>query len=74
MENIQRRDTRLVPGMGHLSYIDQLRTSIIILPKETWGHGDVLLLYQMFQGHIDLSISDFFVLAGYLSTRFEVII
>ena len=29
----------------------------------------MLLLYQMFQGHIDLSISDFFALARYSSTR-----
>ena len=65
----QQRATRLVPGIGHLSYIDQLRTLNIPSLAYQRKRGDMLLLYQMFQGHIDLSISDFFALARYSSTR-----
>ena len=70
VENVQRRATHhLVPGIGHLSYIDRLRTLNIPSLVYRRKHRDMLLLYQMFQGHIDLSVSDFFVLAGYSSTR-----
>ena len=69
VENVQRRATRLVPGIGHLSYIDRLRTLNIPSLAYRRKRGDMLLLYQMFQGHIDLSISDFFALARYSSTR-----
>ena len=59
----------MVPGIGHLSYIDRLRTLNIPSLAYRRKRGDMLLLYQMFQGHIDLSISDFFALARYSSTR-----
>ena len=69
VENVQRRATRLVPGIGHLSYTDRLRTLHIPSLAYRRKRGDMLLLYQMFQGHIDLNIPDFFALARYSSTR-----
>ena len=69
VENIQQRATHLVPDMRHLPYTDQLRNLDIPLLSYRRKRGDMISLYQIFQGHIDLNISDFFVLASYLSTR-----
>ena len=48
VENVQPRATRLVPGIGHLSYIDRLRTLHIPSLAYRRKRGDMLLLYQMF--------------------------
>ena len=55
--------------MRHLPYTDRLRNLDIASLSYRRKQGDMISLYQIFQGHIDLNISDFFVLASYLSTR-----
>ena len=69
VENIQRRATRLVPGMRYLPYTDRLRNLDIPSLSYRRKRGNMISLYQIFQDHIDLNISNFFVLASYLSTR-----
>ena len=71
VQNVQRRATHLVPGIGHLSYIDRLKT-LNIPSLDQRKRGDMLVLYQMFQGHIDLSIlPTIYLLEGILGKYFK---
>ena len=69
VESIQRRATRLVPGIRHLTYADRL--SILNIPSLLYRRkrGDMITLYQIFHGLVDLELSDFFSLSSYSSTR-----
>ena len=52
VENVQQRATHLVPGIGHLSYIDRLKT-LNIPSLAYWGNmGICFYYYQMFQGYM----------------------
>ena len=59
---IQQRATHLVPGMRHLTYTDQLSTLNIPSLLYRRKRGDVITLYQIFHGLIDLELSDFFTI------------
>ena len=52
VESIQWRATRLVLGMRHLAYIDRLRNLDIPSLSYQRKQGDMISLYQIFQGHI----------------------
>ena len=69
IENIQRRTTHLVPTVRHHPYLDRLRS--LNLPSLSYHrkHDDMISLYQIFQGHIDLDISDLVTVTSYSSTR-----
>ena len=69
VESIQRRATRLVPGIRHLTYADHL--SILNIPSLLYQRkrGNMITLYQIFHGLVDLELSDFFSLSSYSSTR-----
>ena len=69
VESIQRRATRLVPGIRHLTYADHL--SILNIPSLLYRRkcGDMITLYQIFHGLVDLELLDFFSLSSYSSTR-----
>ena len=59
VESIQQRATRLVPGIRHLTYADRL--SILNVPPLLYRRkrGDMITLYQIFHGLVDLKLSDF---------------
>ena len=69
IESIQRRATRLVTAVKHYPYPDRLR--ILNFPSLSYRRkrGDMIALYQILQGHIDLNISDHFNFPTYTSTR-----
>ena len=69
VESIQRRATRLVPGIRHLTYADRL--SILNIPSLLYRRKrvDIITLYQIFHGLVDLELLDFFSLSSYSPTR-----
>ena len=69
IESIQRRATRLVTAVKHYPYPDRLR--ILNFPSLSYRRkrGDMIALYQILRGHIDLNISDHFNFPTYTSTR-----
>ena len=66
IENIQRRATHMIPTVRHHSYPDRLNLLSLSYQRK---HSDMISLYQIFQGHIDINIFGFFTLASYLYTR-----
>ena len=60
IENIQRRATKLIPGLSDLSYEDRLRR--LKLPSLSYrrSRGDVIEVYKIMSGKYDPEISNIF--------------
>ena len=63
VEQVQRRATRLVTSIRHRPYEERLR--LLKLPSLFYRRrrGDMIQVFQIIHGGVDLSPSDFFVLA-----------
>jgi hypothetical protein len=57
IENIQRRATKLIPGLSDLSYEDRLRR--LKLPSLSYrrSRGDMIEVYKIMSGKYDPEIS-----------------
>ncbi len=60
MERIQRLATRMVKGMRELPYEDRLRRLNIFSLERRRLRGDLILAYNIFHGHLDLSRAEVF--------------
>ncbi len=69
MERIQRLATRMVKGIRELPYEDRLRRLNIFSLERRPLRGDLILAYNIFHGHPDLSRADF--LRRHRSETFE---
>jgi hypothetical protein len=60
LENIQRRATKLIPGLSDLSYEDRLRR--LKLPSLSYrrSRGDMIEVYKIMSGKYDPEISNIF--------------
>jgi hypothetical protein len=60
IENIQRRATKLIPGLSDLSYEDRLRR--LKLPSLSYrrSRGDMIEVYKIMSGKYDPEISNIF--------------
>ena len=60
IENIQRRATKLIPGLSDLSYEDRLRR--LKLPSLSYrrSRGDLIEVYKIMSGKYDPEISNIF--------------
>ena len=69
VERVQRRATRMVPNIRHLSYPERLQR--LQLPSLYYRRkrGDMIHMYQLFHGGIDSHPEDFFTLAKDFTTR-----
>ena len=69
VERVQRRATRLIPTLRHLAYEERLEA--LELPSLFYRRrrGDMIQVYQIFHGGIDLHAEDFFSLAPSERTR-----
>jgi hypothetical protein len=58
IENIQRRATKLIPGLSDLSYEDRLRR--LKLPSLSYrrSRGDMIEVYKIMSGKYDPEISN----------------
>ena len=68
IEQIQRKATRLVTSISHLSYEEQLRHLNLPLLKYRRYRGDMITTYYIMQGNLDLDGSLFFT-SSWSNTR-----
>jgi hypothetical protein len=69
LERVQRRATKLVPGLTDLSYSDRLRA--LNLPTLVYRRkrGDMIETYKILNGFEDIRSDSLFTRASYLATR-----
>ena len=69
VERVQRRATRLVSSIRHLPYEERLRR--LRLPSLYYRRkrGDMIFMYQLFNGGVDVNPEDFFSLVKGGTTR-----
>ncbi len=60
MERLQRLVIRMVNGMRELAYEDRLRRLNIFPLKRRRLRGDLILVFNIFHGRLDLPQAEFF--------------
>jgi len=63
LENIQRKATKLIPAICHLSYEDKLRSSKLPTLQYRRYRGDMIMLYNLLHSMYDFNVSDLFTFA-----------
>ena len=69
IEKVQKRASRLVTTVSDLPYTDRL--SALNLPSLAYRRrrGDMIFLFQMLHGHVDIYVSNLFTPASHSATR-----
>ena len=62
LEAVQRRATKLIPGLKNLQYCERLKTLNMFSLERRFIRGDMIQMYKMFEGLDSLNINDFFLL------------
>ena len=60
LENVQRRATKIVPEIKDLTYEERLNQLGLFKLSERRLRGDMIFIYKMLNGMIDLQFTDFF--------------
>ena len=69
LEKVQRRMTHILPGLRHLPYVDRLKSlGLLTLHTRRLRH-DLVFVYKLLHGMVDLDASKFFTLAHDNRTR-----
>lgn len=69
VENVQRRATRVIPGLSNLSYADRLKTLKLPTLAYRRARGDMIELYKIVTGKYDAEVSTFIKTQPEHSTR-----
>ena len=69
LEKIQRRMTRLLPSVRHLSYEERLSRFCLTTLKTRRVRYDLLFMFKIFTGHIDIPFDDLFIPSSITWTR-----
>lgn len=69
VERVQRRATRLVPTLRNLGYVDRLRALDLPSLYHRRRRGDMIRVFQILRGYIDLDPEQFFTIATHSRTR-----
>ena len=69
MEAVQRRFTRMVIGMEGLEYRERLKALNMFSIKRRLLRGDMIEVYKLFSGLVDLDVRKFFTLETERRTR-----
>ena len=65
VENVQRRATRLLPELRHLSYSERLQELNLSTLLYRRKRADVIQVFKIMKGFDDIRIEDFFEFADY---------
>ena len=68
VEKVQRRATKMVPGLGNMSYTDRLRHLNLPSLVHRRRRGDMIYTYKILTGKMDVRREDFFKISN-LTTR-----
>ena len=68
IEKVQRRATKMVPGLGNLSYTERLRHLKLPSLNHRRRRGDMIYTYKILMGKLDVRKEDFFEISN-LTTR-----
>jgi len=60
IEKVQRRATRMVPGIGHLEYEDRLKLCRLTTLEHRRQRGDMIHVYKMLNVYMDTNNDNFF--------------
>ena len=63
IENVQRRATKLIPGLSHLDYPDRLRALEMPTLAYRRTRGDMIQVYKLLNGKYDTSLPQFLTLS-----------
>ena len=69
IEKVLRRSTREIPSLRHLEYPDRLKSLGMYSYERRYLRGDMILVYNMFNGIVDLNIENFFEMETSNRTR-----
>ena len=70
LERIQRRATKIVPGLSDLSYEERLKKLKLYPLEDRRMRGDMITVWKMLNGYIDVDINKLLPLnKGYGNTR-----
>ena len=69
LENVQRRATKLIPGLSNLPYEETLKILYLHSLYARWLWGDLILTYSILNGLISISSDDLFTLNTNSRTR-----
>ena len=69
IESVQRRATKLVPNIKHLSYKDRLTALKLPTLEYRRKRGDMILTYKILKDHVDTNPSLFFKMNNSSRTR-----
>jgi len=62
LERVQRRFTRMINGLGQLSYMERLERLNLWTLEERRNSSDLIELFKIIKGYTKCKISDFFIL------------
>ena len=68
IEKIQRRATKMVPRLKHMSYEERMRQLKIPSLAQRRRRGDMIFTYKLITGQLNITKTDFFKMSN-LSTR-----
>lgn len=63
VENIQRQSTKLLPELRNMSYKDWLKNLNLPTLLYQWKHADMIQVFKIIKGMIDIHFEEFFQLA-----------
>jgi len=69
IERVQRRATRLVPGIGHMNYDDRLKMCNLTMLEDRRRRGDLIQLFKLLNGYSSMNVEHLFC---YTSQRHNV--
>jgi hypothetical protein len=69
IERVQRRATRLIEGFTDMSYEDRLEQTGLISLEKRRVRGDLILLFKVMKGFIQIDYRKFFELSKVNKTR-----
>jgi hypothetical protein len=69
VESVYRRMTKIIPGLKRLEYPDRLLALNMFTFERRKLRGDMILVYKMFQGLVNIDVNNFFTLETDSRTR-----